>query len=50
MIWFNAIFADSSAEYLQFEGGNMEKIVKLPVITMTTTCYTVYDTVKFKLV
>ena len=48
MIWFNATFADGGAEYLRFGGGNMEKVVKVPVITMTTTCYTVYDTVKFK--
>ena len=43
----NKTFADGSAEYLQFEGRNIEKIVKVPVIT-TTTCYTVYDTVKLE--
>ena len=47
MIWFNATFADG-AEYLRFGGRNMEKVVKVPVITMTTTCYTVYDTVKLE--
>ena len=46
----NKTFADGGTEYLRFKGGNMEKIVKVPVITTTTACYTVYDTVKVEFV